>query len=94
MFDHFFLLLFPKDSESLKILDIRLREVGAKRPLNGISKVKKSEKKTFFGAAILDNFQTKMFISETTSFYYFSPRIPNLLKYWTSDFAKWGQKDR
>ena len=27
--------LFPKDSESLKILDIRLREVGEKRPLNG-----------------------------------------------------------
>ena len=39
MLDHFFPLLFPKDSESLKILDIRLREVGAKRPLNGISKV-------------------------------------------------------
>ena len=27
--DHFFPELFPKDSESLKILDIRLREVGA-----------------------------------------------------------------
>ena len=39
MLDHFFSLLFPKDSESLKILDIRLREVGAKRPLNGTSKV-------------------------------------------------------
>ena len=38
MLDHFFPLLFPKDSESLKILDIRLREVGAKRPLNGTSK--------------------------------------------------------
>ena len=37
--DHFFSLLFPKDSESLKILDIRLREVGAKRPLNDTSKV-------------------------------------------------------
>ena len=33
---------------------------------------------TFFCAAILDNFQTKMFISEITSFHYFSPRIPNL----------------
>ena len=33
-------LLFPKDSESLKILDIRLWEVGrAKRCLNGISKI-------------------------------------------------------
>ena len=28
--DHFFPALFPKDSESLKISDIRLREVGAK----------------------------------------------------------------
>ena len=32
-------LFFPKDSESLKILDIRLREVGAKRQLNDTSKV-------------------------------------------------------
>ena len=39
MSDHFFPLLFPKDSESLKILDIRPWEVGAKRPLNGTSKV-------------------------------------------------------
>ena len=39
MLDHFFPLLFPKDSEPLKIFDIRLREVGAKRPLNGTSKV-------------------------------------------------------
>ena len=30
MLDHFFPLLFPKDSESLKILDIRLWEVGQK----------------------------------------------------------------
>ena len=37
--DHFFPLLFPKDSESLKFLDIGLREVGAKRRLNGTSKV-------------------------------------------------------
>ena len=39
MLDHFFPLLFPKDSESLKILDIRLWEVGEKRPLNGTFKV-------------------------------------------------------
>ena len=39
MLDHFFPLLFPKDSESLKIFDIRLREVGEKRLLNGTSKV-------------------------------------------------------
>ena len=39
IWDYFFALLFPKDSESLKILDIRLWEVGAKRRLNGTSKV-------------------------------------------------------
>ena len=39
IWDHFYPLLFPKDSESLKILDIGLREVGAKRRLNGTSKV-------------------------------------------------------
>ena len=37
MLDHFFPLFSPKDSESLKIFDIRHREVGAKRPLNGTS---------------------------------------------------------
>ena len=36
---NFFLLLFPKDSKSLKIMDIRLPELGAKRLLNGTSKV-------------------------------------------------------
>ena len=39
MLDHFFPLLFPKYSESLQIFYIRLWEVGAKRPLNGTSKV-------------------------------------------------------
>ena len=39
---------------------------------------KKVKKKTFFCAAILDNFQTNMFISETTSFHFFPPRIPKL----------------
>ena len=39
MLDHFFPLLFAKDSESLKILEIGLGEMGAKRPLNGTSKV-------------------------------------------------------
>ena len=32
MLDHFFTLLFPKDSESLKILDIGVWEVGTKTP--------------------------------------------------------------
>ena len=39
IWDHFFPLLFLKDSESKKILHIRLWEVGAKRRLNGTSKV-------------------------------------------------------
>ena len=39
MLDHFFPLLFPKNFKSLKIFDIRLQEVGAKRPINGTSKV-------------------------------------------------------
>ena len=82
MLDHFFPLLFPKDSESLKILDIRLQEVGGKNTVKKDQKPKKTEKneekKTFFCAVILENFQTKMFLSETISFHYFSPRIPNL----------------
>ena len=55
--DHFFPLLFSKDFESLKILDIRLREVGAKRPLKK-TKNRRRPKKNFFFVAILDNFQT------------------------------------
>ena len=39
---------------------------------------KNQQKKTFLRAAILDHFQTKMFKCKTTSFHYFSPRIPNL----------------
>ena len=55
--------------------------------------VRQNQQKTnFFCTAILDNFPTKMFKCETTSFHYFSPRIPNLEKYWTSDFGKWEQK--
>ena len=37
MWEHFFQLLFPKDSESLKILDIQLWEVGAKICLKNTS---------------------------------------------------------
>ena len=40
--DHFFQLLFPKDSESLKTLDIGLQKVRAKRRLNGASKVNRN----------------------------------------------------
>ena len=37
--DQFSSALFPDDSEHLKSFDIALREVGAKRRLNGTSKV-------------------------------------------------------
>ena len=39
IWDHFFSLLFPKDSKSQKLVDIQLWEVGAKRRWNGTSKV-------------------------------------------------------
>ena len=38
MLDHFFPLLFPKDSKSLKTLDIGLWKVGTKIHLNGVRK--------------------------------------------------------
>ena len=44
--DHFFPLLFPNNSESLKILDIRLWEGGAKRPLNRTSKSEQTDTQT------------------------------------------------
>ena len=46
MWDQFFPLLFPKDSEPLKILDIWLREVGAKIPLIGTSKSEQTHTQT------------------------------------------------
>ena len=53
----------------------------------------------YFGAAKASISHKKSRIRDTkhlstTSFHYFSPRIPNLNKYWTSEFGKWGQKDR
>ena len=36
------------------------------------------QKNNFFCVAILDQFQTTMFKCQTTSFHYFSPRIPKL----------------
>ena len=49
IWDHFFSLLFPKDSESLKILFIRLQKVCAKRPFNGTPKVNKHTDKHTYG---------------------------------------------
>ena len=45
--NHFFPLLFAKDSEYLKFFDIALRKVGAKRPLNGVNKWQKFLKNFF-----------------------------------------------
>ena len=63
-------------------------DVGAKRLLNGVrntdtkkillSKAKFAQKQNLFCAAILYTLLVKVFKSETTSFHYFSPRIPNL----------------
>ena len=41
---HFFQLFFPKDSKNLKSLDIGLREVGEKIPLNGVRNTKTNKK--------------------------------------------------
>ena len=43
IWDHFFPLLFPKDSENLKSSDIGLREVGAKRCLSGVNKLRRKK---------------------------------------------------
>ena len=62
IWDHFFPLLFPKDSESLKILDIWLREVGSKRPLKKTEnrrRPRKVKKKTFFLGGDFRQFSNK-----------------------------------
>ena len=43
--DHFLQLLFAKDSEYLKSLDIGLQEVGAKRPLNRVNEQTNTQNK-------------------------------------------------
>ena len=69
IWDHFLPLLFPKNSEYLKSLGIGLREVGAKRPLNG---VRKCDKQT--------NQQTDKYMDILT-FRMNGPRRPILWKY-------------
>ena len=74
---------FPKDCSNLKSLDIELREVGAKRPLNGLRNTNSRKilptKQTFFCAAILQPLLV-FFLSETTSFHYFFPKDSEYLK--------------
>ena len=76
IWDQFFPLFFPKDCEYLKSLDIGLWEVGAKRPLNGVNKWRKSVK-NFFRRGNFTPLSSKKIKSETTSFHYFYPRILN-----------------
>ena len=57
IWDYFFPIRFPKNSKYLTILDIGLREVWAKGPLNGVNKwEEKNPLKTFFAVAIVHNF--------------------------------------
>ena len=79
IWDHLFPLVFPTDWENLKILDIRLREMGATKRLNGVNK-KRIFFLTFFAAVILDHFWAKFFKSEIIFFHYFSPRDSESLK--------------
>ena len=79
IWDHFFPLLFPKYSKSLKNLDIPLWEVGAKRHLDGTSKVRKkkilkklfrrSDFRTFLNQndQIWDNFFSLLFPKDSES---------------------------
>ena len=46
MLDHFFLLLFPKDTESQKILDIRFWEVGGKKMFKRYLKSEQTDTQT------------------------------------------------
>ena len=77
IWDHFFPLLFPKDSKYLNEIGHWTSGSGEKRPLTGVNKWRKSVK-NFFSASFLHNFWGKMFKFETTSFHYFSPKIPNI----------------
>ena len=62
IWDHFFPLLFPKDSENLKSFDIELWEVGAKRRLNRINKWEgKKSFKSFFWRGDFTPFMSKSF---------------------------------
>ena len=74
--DHLIPLIFSKDSENLKFLDIGLWEVGAKKTLKRKEQQKKKIHEFFLLAAtILHPLWANVFFKyETTSFHYFSPR--------------------
>ena len=66
---------------------------GGKKTFKWSDQRKKKICKNFFAAAVLDHLRAQMSTSDTTSFHYFSPRIPNLNYFWTTYFGKLGQKD-
>ena len=70
IWDHFFPLLFSKDSKNQKSLDIGLWEKGTNRRLNGVNKWRKKHYKKIV-AAILHSLWATVFKFETTSFHYF-----------------------
>ena len=84
-----FLYFSPIDSETLKVLDIGLWEVGAQRRFNRVNKWRRKIriKKNFFVATILDPLWAKIVKSETTPFHYFSPKDCKNWKSW--DIGLW-----
>ena len=98
IWDHFFPFFSPKDSESLKILDIQLQEVGAKRPLKKTEnrrrykKVKKVEKKYFFLRGDFRQFSNKYVHIWDHFFPFFSPKDSESLKILDIRFREVGAK--
>ena len=66
---------------------------GGKKTFNCSEQMQKNLLKRFFCRSNLDCFWTRNFKSETTSVYYFSPRIQNISKVWTLEFRKGGGED-
>ena len=81
IWDHFFPLLFLKDSENQKSLDNGLWEVGAKRPLNGVRNI--NTKKTLLSKAIFTQKQY-FFVRQFYTLYYL--KISNLRPLLSSTF--------
>ena len=63
LWDNFFTLIFPKDSDNLKSLDIGLWEMGAKKKFKRSEQMKKSvKKKLFFCRSIQTHIRTSRII--------------------------------
>ena len=72
------LITFPQGFRISKKFGHWTSESGGKKTFKRSEQMKKICKKLFFAAAILHLLGAKVFKYETTSFHYFSPRIPNL----------------